>query len=72
VKIGDGEMQRRAYGEKGFPLVIQRLKHKNQLFSITAKDVSLRERGLRKIIPLAEDKERIFDEEIERVRREMK
>jgi type IV secretory pathway TraG/TraD family ATPase VirD4 len=72
VKVGDGEMQRRAYGEKGFPFVIQGLKSKNQLSSITAKDVSLREKSLRRIIPLAEDKERIFDEEIERVRIEMK
>jgi hypothetical protein len=50
---------------------MRELKNKNKFSSITAKDIYLREKSLKKIISLEGDKEKIFDEEIERVRRMM-
>jgi type IV secretory pathway TraG/TraD family ATPase VirD4 len=71
VKVGNGEIQRRAYGEKGFPFLIRELKNKNKFSPVTTKDIYLREKSLKKIIPLEGDKEKIFDEEIERIRKTM-
>ena len=51
VQVGDGEMQRRAYGEAKFESVIKNLKKKIQQVSITSKDIQIRIDALNKIIP---------------------
>jgi type IV secretory pathway TraG/TraD family ATPase VirD4 len=51
VHIGDGEMQRRAYGEAKFDSVIKNLKKKIKQSTITSKDIQIRISALNKIIP---------------------
>jgi type IV secretory pathway TraG/TraD family ATPase VirD4 len=51
VNVGDGEMQRRAFGEKYFGLVIEELKKKNEHQKITTNDIYCRVDALGKIIP---------------------
>jgi type IV secretory pathway TraG/TraD family ATPase VirD4 len=51
VKIGNGEMQRRAYGEEHFGLVIKQLQQKIKHLKITGNDVQLRITALDKFIP---------------------
>jgi type IV secretory pathway TraG/TraD family ATPase VirD4 len=51
VNIGDGEMQRRAYGEAKFDSVIKNLKKKIQHPAITNKDIQIRIDALTKMMP---------------------
>jgi type IV secretory pathway TraG/TraD family ATPase VirD4 len=51
VKVGDGEMQRRAYGEKHFGLVIDKLKKKVSHVEITSSSVIRRIDALNSFIP---------------------
>jgi hypothetical protein len=51
VEIGDGEMQRRAYGEANFHRVIKELKKKVRHTQITGDDIKARIAGLDKFIP---------------------
>jgi hypothetical protein len=51
VKIGDGEMQRRAYGEAHFNLVIKNLKRRNQYGAIDKNGINLRITALEKLLP---------------------
>jgi TraM recognition site of TraD and TraG len=54
VKVGDGEMQRRAYGQDNFDLVIHQLERKNRRSKTDNKDVKIRIESLNKMIPLRE------------------
>ncbi len=56
VEVGDGEMQRRAYGEKNFNSVIERLKHHLQHPQITSEDIQKRVVAIQKIIPSESEK----------------
>jgi type IV secretory pathway TraG/TraD family ATPase VirD4 len=51
VLVGEGELQRRAYGEAKFDLVIQQLKKKVQHSQITGNDIKVRIFALDKFIP---------------------
>jgi type IV secretory pathway TraG/TraD family ATPase VirD4 len=51
VLVGEGELQRRAYGEAKFDLVIQQLKKKVQHSPITGNDIKVRILALDKFIP---------------------
>jgi type IV secretory pathway TraG/TraD family ATPase VirD4 len=51
VEIGDGEMQRRAYGEANFHRVIKELKKKVRHTQITGDDIKARIAALDKFIP---------------------
>jgi type IV secretory pathway TraG/TraD family ATPase VirD4 len=51
VKIGDGEIKRREYGEAKFGSVIERLKKKNQHSQIMSNDIHLRINALDNFIP---------------------
>jgi TraM recognition site of TraD and TraG len=51
VKVGDGEMQRRAYGEKHFDLVVKQLKSSMVSERITSQDICMRISALDKFIP---------------------
>jgi type IV secretory pathway TraG/TraD family ATPase VirD4 len=51
VHVGDGEMQRRAYGETNFDRVIKQLKIKNKHSPITGSDITERINSLNKFIP---------------------
>jgi type IV secretory pathway TraG/TraD family ATPase VirD4 len=51
VKVGDGEMQRRAFSEKHFNLVIKNLKKKIRHSTICYQDIQDRVDSLSKIIP---------------------
>jgi type IV secretory pathway TraG/TraD family ATPase VirD4 len=57
VEVGDGEIQRRAYGEKNFHIVIKKLKKQNKSTRIEASDVTKRIDGLEKLIPKASEKD---------------
>jgi type IV secretory pathway TraG/TraD family ATPase VirD4 len=67
INIGRGEVERRAYGERMFHLLVEELNDRSQCTSITASDIALREQSLRRVIPSAEDKLRHFDEDIKKV-----
>jgi type IV secretory pathway TraG/TraD family ATPase VirD4 len=51
VNVGDGELQRRAYGEANFDRIIRQLKTKNQHSPITGSDITERINSLNKFIP---------------------
>ncbi len=51
VKVGDGEMQRRAYGESHFHLVIEQLKKRNQHRVIDKAAIQSRIMALEKLLP---------------------
>jgi type IV secretory pathway TraG/TraD family ATPase VirD4 len=51
VNVGDGELQRRAYGETNFDRIIRQLKTKNQHSPITGSDITERINSLNKFIP---------------------
>ena len=51
VEVGDGEMQRRAYGETKFHLVIKELKRKVRHSQITGDDIKARIDSLDEFIP---------------------
>jgi TraM recognition site of TraD and TraG len=56
VEVGDGEIQRRAYGEKNFHVVIKKLRKQNKSTKIEAIDIAQRIDGLEKLIPKASEK----------------
>jgi hypothetical protein len=51
VKVGDSEMQRRAYGEKHFGLVIKKLKQQKEHTVIDKEGINSRINALENIIP---------------------
>jgi type IV secretory pathway TraG/TraD family ATPase VirD4 len=51
VEVGDGEMQRRAYGEKNFHIVIKKLKASIVSEKITSQDIHMRISALDSFIP---------------------
>jgi type IV secretory pathway TraG/TraD family ATPase VirD4 len=51
VHVGDGELQRRAYGEANFDRIIGQLKTKNKHSQITGSDITERINSLNKFIP---------------------
>jgi type IV secretory pathway TraG/TraD family ATPase VirD4 len=51
VNVGDGELQRRAYGEANFDRIIRQLKTKNKHSPITGADITERINSLDKFIP---------------------
>ena len=51
VRVGDGEMQRRAYGEAHFNLVIKDLKQRHRLSVIDKNGIQLRIAALEKLLP---------------------
>jgi hypothetical protein len=51
VQVGDGEMQRRAFGEKYFNLMIQQLKRRMKSVTINAEDIQKRVEALNRFIP---------------------
>jgi type IV secretory pathway TraG/TraD family ATPase VirD4 len=71
VEIGDGEMQRRAYGEKHFGLVIKELKKKNPQLKITGNDIKDRIDSLQKIIPDQHHIKKGIDSELDKLENEL-
>jgi type IV secretory pathway TraG/TraD family ATPase VirD4 len=71
VNIGDGEMQRRAYGEAKFDLVIQQLKKKIQHSAITNKDIQIRIDALTKIMPSEKERNSKTYAEMENIRNQI-
>jgi type IV secretory pathway TraG/TraD family ATPase VirD4 len=67
VNIGDGEIQRRAYGENNFESVIKNLKKKIQHPAITSKDIQIRINALTKIIPSEKEKNSKIHTEMENI-----
>jgi type IV secretory pathway TraG/TraD family ATPase VirD4 len=67
VNIGDGEMQRRAYGEAKFDSVIKNLKKKIQHSAITSKDIQIRITALNKMIPSEKERNSKIHAEMEAV-----
>jgi type IV secretory pathway TraG/TraD family ATPase VirD4 len=51
VHVGDGELQRRAYGEANFDRIIKQLQAKNKHSPITGRDITERINSLNKFIP---------------------
>jgi hypothetical protein len=49
--VGDGEMQRRAYGKANFNLVIKNLKRQNQHRVIDKNAIQVRIAALEKLLP---------------------
>jgi hypothetical protein len=56
VKVGDGEIQRRTFGEANFNLVIKELKNKILHQKITSNDIYCRIAALNKVIPFKPSK----------------
>jgi type IV secretory pathway TraG/TraD family ATPase VirD4 len=52
VHVGDGEMQRRAYAESKFDLVVKQLKIKNKPSQITGIDITKRINSLNNFLPV--------------------
>jgi hypothetical protein len=67
VQVGEGEMQRRAYGEKHFNYLIRQLQQSRQQAPVTAVDIEKRIEALNKFIPSEEYKDKMFHEEIRRI-----
>jgi type IV secretory pathway TraG/TraD family ATPase VirD4 len=67
VKVGDGEMQRRAYGEKHFGLIITNLKHQTKHPKITDDDIKVRIKALSKIVPSESEKKEAAIQDIREV-----
>jgi hypothetical protein len=71
VEIGDGEIQRRAYGEKHFGLVIKELKKKNPQLKITSNDIKDRIDSLQKTIPDQHHIKKEIDSELDKLESEL-
>jgi type IV secretory pathway TraG/TraD family ATPase VirD4 len=67
VKVGDGEMQRRTYGEAHFHLVIKELKKRNQKQKITGDDIQRRIQALNSFIPSTIERNEQITEGIQEV-----
>jgi 5-carboxymethyl-2-hydroxymuconate isomerase len=67
VEVGDGEMQRRAFGGGYFELVIKKLKHQTKRPKITDDDINARIRALSKIIPSESEKKKAVIQGIQEV-----
>jgi type IV secretory pathway TraG/TraD family ATPase VirD4 len=65
VNIGDGEMQRRDYGEKHFNLVMKKLKSQVKHTKIGNNDIELRIGALANMIPSEEEKQHKLRMEVE-------
>jgi TraM recognition site of TraD and TraG len=64
VEVGDGEIQRRTYGETNFGRVIKKLTQQVQHSKITKDDIHTRIEALSKIIPSLQEKEEACKAEI--------
>jgi type IV secretory pathway TraG/TraD family ATPase VirD4 len=67
VKVGDGEMQRRAYAEKNFHLVIKQLKKKSKHSVIDQNSIRQRIDKLNLVIPSLKEKQAQVDAEVQRL-----
>jgi type IV secretory pathway TraG/TraD family ATPase VirD4 len=67
VKIGESEIQRRAYGEAKFNLFIQQLKKKIQHSAITNEDIQIRIDSLTKMIPSEKERNSKIHAEMENI-----
>jgi type IV secretory pathway TraG/TraD family ATPase VirD4 len=67
VHVGEGEMQRRAYGEAKFDLVIKQLKQKNQHNQITGADIHKRIEALNSMIPSNQQRQTEINAKIQKV-----
>jgi type IV secretory pathway TraG/TraD family ATPase VirD4 len=67
VKVGDGEMQRRAFGEKHFGLVIKKLKNQIKHRKVTNDDIKVRIKALSEIIPSESEKKEVIVQGIQEV-----
>jgi type IV secretory pathway TraG/TraD family ATPase VirD4 len=64
VKVGDGEIQRRLYGEANFGRVIKQLKKRIKYKAITNDDIHKRIEALKYFIPNQEQKDEKLAEEV--------
>jgi type IV secretory pathway TraG/TraD family ATPase VirD4 len=67
VHVGEGEMQRRAYGEAKFDLVIKQLKQKIQHNQITGADIHKRIEALNSMIPSNQQRQTEINAKIQKV-----
>jgi type IV secretory pathway TraG/TraD family ATPase VirD4 len=67
VKVGDGEMQRRAYAEKNFHHVIKQLKKKSKHSVIDQNSIRQRIDKLNLVIPSLKEKQAQVDAEVQRL-----
>ncbi len=67
VEVGDGEMQRRAFGEKHFSRVIEQLKKRIRYETITNDDIYKRVEALKEFIPNEEQKNDKLTEELMKI-----
>jgi type IV secretory pathway TraG/TraD family ATPase VirD4 len=67
VHVGEGEMQRRAYGEAKFDLVIKQLKQKIQHNQITGADIQKRIEALNSMIPSNQQRQTEINAKIQKV-----
>ncbi len=67
VNVGNGEMQRRAYGEAKFDSVIRNLKNNIQHSTITSKDIQIRISALNKMIPSGKERNSKIYSEMEAI-----
>jgi type IV secretory pathway TraG/TraD family ATPase VirD4 len=65
VKVGDGEMQRRAYGEKNFHRVIKQLKKESRYSVIDQNSIRQRIDKLSLVIPSLKEKQAQVDAEVQ-------
>jgi TraM recognition site of TraD and TraG len=71
VHVGDGEMQRRAFGEKHFGLLIDQLKAKMEITTVDASDIQRRIDALGEFIPSEEQKQQKRSLELKRILRNL-
>jgi type IV secretory pathway TraG/TraD family ATPase VirD4 len=64
VKVGNGEIQRRLYGEANFGQVIKQLKKRIRYKAITSDDIHKRIEALKSFIPNQEQKDEKLAEEV--------
>jgi TraM recognition site of TraD and TraG len=67
VKVGDGEMQRRAYGEKHFSLVINKLKKEVGHVAVTSSSIKKRIDALNDFIPSKKHQQSRSNEENQKI-----
>jgi type IV secretory pathway TraG/TraD family ATPase VirD4 len=71
VHVGDGEMQRRAFGEKHFGLLIEQLKANMEITTVDASDIQRRIDALGEFIPSEEQKQQKRSLELKRILRNL-
>jgi hypothetical protein len=67
VKVGDGKMQRRAYGEKHFSLVINKLKKEVGPVAVTSSSIKKRIDALNDFIPSKKQRQSRSNEENQKI-----